>query len=320
MPMEITSTPYDRTPRENADARPGLETRWSRPSTMLCAAGSFSSRYRPKPRPSCSANSGVSSFATSPRMSYSRKTCIGMAIARGIYARAAQATSSGRTDALNCSLASETGVAGVAVVETRARPVASNRGGSGADVGDQSEQIAAVAEVRDAVRVDRHFRPDATQGGSDWALEIPLHGRRSRARSNRLEFGILAVREVNRAIGGRHRGRKGSQVAAGVAPLLGACRLVIGVQLPGGAAAHAQSQALGDDDVCCQHRRTCERSRSPIQYVRRAETIIRARRTVPEKDCVSDDERSICPYDRRHATWCAGVDVEAVRRDGRERA
>src|SRR5207245_9612316 len=153
----------------------------------------------------CSANSGVSSFATSPRMSYSRKTCMGMAMARGIYAPATQATSSGRTDALNCSLASETGVAGVAVVETRARPVASNRGGSGADVGDQSEQIAAVAEVRDAVRVDRHFRPDATQGGSGWALEIPLHRRGRRPWSNRLEFGVYGVTEVNRTVGGGRR-------------------------------------------------------------------------------------------------------------------
>src|SRR5438105_3795182 len=177
---------------------------------MLCAAGSFSSRNRPKPRPSCSANSGVSSFATSPRMSYSRKTCIGMAMTRGIYAPATQATSSGGTDALNCSLASEAGVAGVAVVETRARPVASNRGGSGADVGDQSEQIAAVAEVGDAVRVDRHFRPDATQGGSDWALEIPFHGRGTRAGSDRLQLRVLAVGEVDRSIGGRHRRRDGT--------------------------------------------------------------------------------------------------------------
>src|SRR5439155_7028313 len=203
--MAITSTPYDRTRRENAAARAGLDTRWSRPSTMLCAAGSFSSRNRPKPRPSCSANSGVSSFATSPRMSYSRKTCIGMAMARGIYAPATQATSSGRTDALNCSLASETGVAGVAVVETRARPVVSDSWGGGADVGDQSEQIAAVAEVGDAVRVDRDFRPDATQGGSDRALEIPLHGRGGRARSDRLEFGGFGVAEVNRTVGGGRR-------------------------------------------------------------------------------------------------------------------
>src|SRR5438445_1645645 len=253
--MEITSTPYERTPRENAEARSGLETRWSRPSTMLCAAGSFSSRNRPKPRPSCSANSGVSSFATSPRMSYSRKTCIGMAMARGIYARAAQATSRGRTDALNCSLATEASVARVAVVKPRARPVASNRGGSGADVGDQSVQILDVAEVCDAVRVERHFGPDATQGVPDWALESPLHGCRSRTRSDRLEFGVYGVAEVNRPVRGGHRGRDRAHVAAGVGPLRGARRrrFVVRIQLPG-VAAHTQRQALRHNDVCGERR------------------------------------------------------------------
>src|SRR5882724_9892000 len=167
---------------------------------MLCAPGFFSTRYRPNPRPSCSANSGVSSFATSPRMSYSRKTCIGMGIrAPAPNVRAGRCADNSEWGvcaqkanvAAATSLTVERGVARVAVVETRARPVASDRGGSGADVGDQSVEIAAVAEVRDAVRVDRHFRTDATQGRSDRALETPLHCRRSRARSYRLEFGVL---------------------------------------------------------------------------------------------------------------------------------
>src|SRR2546426_3689535 len=137
--MEITSTPYDRTPRENADASPGLETGWSGPSALLCAAGSFSSRYRPKPRPSCSANSGVSSFATSPRMSYSRKTCIGMAIAAPLRrsaectrrAASGQPADGERGQKSNVtavtSLADEAGVGaavvGVAVVVACARPI-----------------------------------------------------------------------------------------------------------------------------------------------------------------------------------------------------
>src|SRR5207245_8245835 len=194
--MEITSTPYDRTPREKAEARPGLETRWSPPSTMLCAAGSFSSRNRPNPRPSCSANSGVSSFATSPRMSYSRKTCIGMAMARGIYAPATQATSSGRTDALNCSLASETGVAGVAVVETGTRPVVSDSWGGGAHVGDQRVEVAAVPEVNDAVAVNSGFRPRTAQRSSNRTCEVPFHRGRTRAWRDGLEF-ATAMAEVD---------------------------------------------------------------------------------------------------------------------------
>src|SRR2546426_996043 len=209
--MEITSTPYDRTPRENADASPGLETRWSRPSTMLCAAGSFSSRYRPKPRPSCSANSGVSSFATSPRMSYSRKTCIGMAMARGIYAPAAGATSSERTDALNCSLATETAVAGVAVVETRARPVISDGWGGDPHVGDQCVQVAAVTEVDDAVRVNGGFRARPAQRKGNWTCEVPFHRGRTRGWRDSLEL-TTAMTEVDRPVGRRYRRRDHPQV------------------------------------------------------------------------------------------------------------
>src|SRR3954471_7403440 len=79
--METTSMPWLRTPREKAAASPSLERRWSRPSTMLWAPEFLSRRYWPKPRPNCSANCGVSSLATRARMSYSRKTCIGMGIA-----------------------------------------------------------------------------------------------------------------------------------------------------------------------------------------------------------------------------------------------
>src|SRR5256885_16802029 len=61
---------------------------------MLCAPGFFSSRYAPNPRPSWPANSGVNSVFTRPRTSYSRKTCRGMAMSRGIYARDCGRTSS----------------------------------------------------------------------------------------------------------------------------------------------------------------------------------------------------------------------------------
>src|SRR5438132_10181573 len=189
MPMEITSTPYDRTPRENADARPGLETRWSRPSTMLCAAGSFSSRYRPKPRPSCSANSGVSSFATSPRMSYSRKTCIGMAMAAPLR-RSAECTrraASGqprggergerRDQTAVTLLADEAGivrVVRVAVVVAGARPVScatSERGGvakEGIDVANR------VTEVHHPTGTERCFSRYSGDSGDAGRLVDPL--------------------------------------------------------------------------------------------------------------------------------------------------
>src|SRR5437899_10994977 len=79
--MEITSSPWARAPLESPRARPGLEVRWSRPSAIARAPGSRSRRYAPKPPPSAWANSGVSSVAVSPRMSYSRKTCTGTVIA-----------------------------------------------------------------------------------------------------------------------------------------------------------------------------------------------------------------------------------------------
>src|SRR5205823_5459362 len=61
---------------------------------MLCAPGFFSRRYAPNPRPSWPANSGVNSVFTRPRTSYSRNTCRGMAMARGIYARPSRRTRS----------------------------------------------------------------------------------------------------------------------------------------------------------------------------------------------------------------------------------
>src|SRR5438105_8281124 len=176
--MEITSTPYERTPRENAEARSGLETRWSRPSTMLCAAGSFSSRNRPKPRPSCSANSGVSSFATSPRMSYSRKTCIGMAMTAPLRrsaectrrATSGQPADGERGQKSNVTavtlLADEAGivrVVRVAVVVARARPV-SCAGCGWCRIRDQRIHVAdTVAEVQSAVSGQRRFGRDARQ-------------------------------------------------------------------------------------------------------------------------------------------------------------
>src|SRR3954469_16056259 len=189
--MEITSTPCDRIPRENACARPSLERRWSRPSTMLWAPEFFSSRYRPKPRPSCSANAGVSSVATSPRMSYSRKTCIGMVIgrsgprSRGMYAAGAAPTTGpprrrsedGRERAhvprlapgQATLLARERGVAGVAVVVPDARPgLAGDRSERTARVGDEREDLATERpEVEDAARVDDGRSANAVDGGID---------------------------------------------------------------------------------------------------------------------------------------------------------
>src|SRR4051812_21552072 len=86
MPMETTSMPCSRTPRAKPRASSGLEVRWSRPTTTACAAGSRSSRYLPNPRPSASANAGVSSVAVRPRTSYSRNTCWGIAMARDCLA------------------------------------------------------------------------------------------------------------------------------------------------------------------------------------------------------------------------------------------
>src|SRR6266446_9811882 len=133
---------------------------------MLCAPGFFSTRYRPNPRPSCSANCGVSSFATSPRMSYSRKTCIGM----GIRAPVRNVRAGPLRDNWDCRrrvrklLANEPGairVVRVAVVVSGPGPVTRGRWERGVIAEQRVDVATIVSEVQDTFHSKRRLGRDA---------------------------------------------------------------------------------------------------------------------------------------------------------------